>query len=100
MGLAHLLTVRVIERCDELRDSVRLCRCSIRIVQRVELVQKRTRIAGEWIGNRIGFNQMAFQEIVAEAFADVPIPPLRIAILYTLKGYPPKAGQSVVDRVL
>src|SRR5712691_1460823 len=85
MGLAHLLTVGVIERGDELRDSARLCRCSIRIVQRVELAQKLTRIAGEWIGNRIGFNQMAFQEIVTEALADVPIPSLRIAILYTLK---------------
>src|SRR5215475_12468240 len=45
MGLAHLLTVGVIERGDELRVGLPLCRCPIRIVQRVEFAQKRTRIA-------------------------------------------------------
>src|SRR5262249_2818710 len=40
---------------------------------------------GEWIGNYIGFNQMACQEIMVEFLKDVPISPLRIAILYTLK---------------
>src|SRR5215510_392125 len=85
MRLAHLLTVRVIERCGELGDGLPLCFFPIRIIQRVEFVQKHARIAGEWIGNYIGFNQMACQEIMVEFLKDVPISPLRIAILYTLK---------------